>query len=345
MRNAKFLAVLCVITSLFIVSCEKKVSKSDSSQAASFVYTQSCLNGSWYEDTLHERSRFRDYFYRINDAQLSVIDKENNRKETFYSYYIYDGKTITISPLGEVSKKISSGTYPISIIDENRFTIHFPSPMKFVRNDYAHAQADKLAENLQNASEVAMFISAATGTAATAAGTARKISSKSAKAKSTLAKDSSLETPEIKSATNNESIENRNIARPRNVKVGDTKQDYVYRVIRPDEDPHLGLHPKNPDRNMTVEGHIVSGSRNNGSQYISTTTDYDVALQYAERDGCRIVKIDLNKVPDDVKIYDLSTQTGRETYLKGRTANNFATASKEVLLEGDIPASAIELVE
>ena len=66
------------------------------------------LNGSWYEDTLHERSRFRDYFYRINDTQVSVVDKKNNKSETFYEYIIADGY-ITLKSTGKTSPKISIG--------------------------------------------------------------------------------------------------------------------------------------------------------------------------------------------------------------------------------------------
>jgi hypothetical protein len=104
-----------------------------------------------------------------------------------------------------------------------------------------------------------------------------------------------------------------------------------------------GLSAKNPTRNMSVEGHVISGSRNKGSQYISTTTDINVAEYYASKDGCRIVKIDLNKLPSDVSIYDLSTDYGRNMYLKGITAQNFAKSSSEVLIEGYIPSEAIKL--
>ena len=127
--------------------------------------------------------------------------------------------------------------------------------------------------------------------------------------------------------------------------VGENEQNFVYRVIRADENPEKGLLPKNPDRNMSVEGHVVSGSRNNGSQYISTTTDINVAKEWAKKDGCKIVKIDLNKLPDNINIYDLSTKEGREIFLKGATSKNFAKASNEVLLEGSIPSEAITVLK
>lgn len=129
--------------------------------------------------------------------------------------------------------------------------------------------------------------------------------------------------------------------------VGETKQDYVYRVLRPEENPKLGLFAKNPERNITIEGHVLNGSKPNfhGSQYISTTTDYNVAKAYAQQDGSRIVKIDLNKVPDTVNIYDLSTKVGQDVYLKGITSKNWANSSKEVLLEGTIPPEALTIIK
>lgn len=276
------------------------------------------LNGSWYEDTLHERSRFRDYFYRINDTQFSVVDKKNNKSETFYEYIIADGY-ITLKSTGKTSPKISIGKYSITIKDENYFTINFSSPMSFVRNSYATAQA----KDVRNKA----LIVAGVGAAAAVVGS---IGEKAVVASGAL--------PGTAAKANAATDTSSRI-------VGDNKQNYVYRVIRADENPNLGLRAKNPKRDMSVEGHIVSGSRNYGSQYISTTTDYNIAKEWAGRDNCKIVKIDLNKIPDNVNIYDLSTENGRNTYLKGITVKNFANATKEVLIEGEIPSFAIDVVK
>jgi len=97
------------------------------------------LTGSWYEDTLWERSRFRKYFYRINEHQLSVVDKSNNT-EIFFDYHINNG-SIIIKSTGTTSPKILEGRYTIAIRDANYFTINFSSPMSFVRNTYAKEQA------------------------------------------------------------------------------------------------------------------------------------------------------------------------------------------------------------
>ncbi len=127
--------------------------------------------------------------------------------------------------------------------------------------------------------------------------------------------------------------------------VGDNNQSIVYRVIRNDENPVNGLFAKNPTRGMTIEGHVISGSRNKGSQFISTTTDINVAKYYSTKHNLRIVEIDLNKLRRKNTIYDLSTQIGRETYLKGSTARAFAKGSKEVLIEGFIPADALKVIK
>ena len=70
------------------------------------------------------------------------------------------------------------------------------------------------------------------------------------------------------------------------------------------------------------------------------------AKRYSAKDGCRIVEIDLNKIPSNVPIYDLSTDIGRNTYLRGSRAKNYARSSSEVLIEGyilHIPSEAIKL--
>lgn len=278
------------------------------------------LNGSWYEDTLHERSRLRNYFYRINDGKLSVVDKKNNKEEIFFDFTIANGY-IDIRSTGKTSPKITVGKFPIQIKYDNYFTIGFSKPMSFVRNSYAKEQAVDATKTAATVAAIG-YGTAVVGAVGEKAVVASGLAGGASKASANVSKRAFL-----------------------NTTVGEKKQNFVYRVIRPDENPKQGLHAKNPSRNMTIEGHVTSGNRNYGSQYISTTTDLNIAQDYAQRDGCRIVKINLNKVPDNVKVYDLSTQAGRDTYLKGITAKNFAKASKEVLLEGVIPSDAIELVK
>lgn len=116
---------------------------------------------------------------------------------------------------------------------------------------------------------------------------------------------------------------------------------FLYRVIRPDENPAKGLFPRNPNATYLPEGHIVNGSRRDfkGSQYISTTTDPRVAEKWAEKTGNRIVEIQRDRVQGT--IIDLSTDRGRSAHLRGTTARNFARSSSEVLIDGMVPAQAI----
>ena len=125
----------------------------------------------------------------------------------------------------------------------------------------------------------------------------------------------------------------------------DSGSNYVYRTIRPDEVIENGLTAKNPNAKYTLTGHVNNNSKPGyASQYISTTKDFDnVAKIYADKTGNRVVRIDLDKLPDNVKIYDLSTEANRQNLLNGWRARGYAKASVEVDIEGFIPADAIEL--
>jgi RHS repeat-associated protein len=119
------------------------------------------------------------------------------------------------------------------------------------------------------------------------------------------------------------------------------EKSIAYRVIRAEEDISVGLSAKNPSASYTVEGHVLHGSRIE-TQYISMTKDLNVAKEWASKTGNRIVEIDLNQVKGEV--IDLSNQVGRDAYLKGNTAKNFATKSSEVLLHGTVPTTAIKQI-
>jgi len=126
--------------------------------------------------------------------------------------------------------------------------------------------------------------------------------------------------------------------------IGTSTQAPLYRVIRPDESPALGLVARNPSATYKVEGHILNGSRPGfNSQFISTTTDLSVARAWASKTGNRIVQIDPSKIQGTIT--NLSTAAGRNANLRGNTAKNFAQASSEVLIQGTVPANAIKLIK
>ncbi|GAA4027343.1 hypothetical protein GCM10022409_09160 [Hymenobacter glaciei] len=120
----------------------------------------------------------------------------------------------------------------------------------------------------------------------------------------------------------------------------------VYRNLRPNENPAEGLSAKNPGRGMSPAGHVRNGSNANfkGSQYISTTTDPEVAAKW-RAEGQTTVTFDTNNVVPDShgnrSIVDLTTpEKAAEAGVKG-PARNYAINSQEVLVEGHVPADKI----
>ena len=80
----------------------------------------------------------------------------------------------------------------------------------------------------------------------------------------------------------------------------------VYRVLRPDEDPSVGLFPKNPGNRSgnlaaDVTQHVRFGSSTSmRSRFISTTGSAAVAKSYARRDERRVAEIRLGGVQGEV---------------------------------------------
>lgn len=154
---------------------------------------------------------------------------------------------------------------------------------------------------------------------------------------------------------------------------GGGSRNIVYRNLRKNENPTVGLFPKNPnkgkddlgrplkDKNNNIKfdklgtpaGHVGSGGKKNikfKDRFISTTKDYRVAKKW-RKPGQRTVAIDLNEYRKTSGgaggVLDVSTEAGRAKATKlaggnwGRTTTNWATNSKEVLLGGAVPPSAI----
>ena len=98
---------------------------------------------------------------------------------------------------------------------------------------------------------------------------------------------------------------------------------------------------------MSIAGHLMNGSRHNGAQFISTTTDPKVIEKWNEP-GQRIVMFDTDDVIPDVlgnkNIIDVSTpEKARAAGLKrGRPYSN-TVSSKEVLVEGRVPANKLTI--
>ena len=125
------------------------------------------------------------------------------------------------------------------------------------------------------------------------------------------------------------------------VKRQDDLPSHVYRVIRDDENPSQGLEAKDPNKNYKPSFHICRGSTY-PSQYISTTADLDVALNYAAATNNRVVSINL-RVARNAGIQIGDYRDGGD--LTFSMARNFARSSQEILLWGGvIPRNAIQIV-
>jgi hypothetical protein len=116
--------------------------------------------------------------------------------------------------------------------------------------------------------------------------------------------------------------------------------DTVYRVLRPDENPDIGLFPKDPNSDTSLDVHVRFGSQPDvTSRYISTTTDPTVAEAWAASTGNRIAVIDLSQVRGE--IIDLTTYENRAYYLLDWKGRGFAMRSSEIVIDGWVPPEAI----
>ena len=110
---------------------------------------------------------------------------------------------------------------------------------------------------------------------------------------------------------------------------------FLYRVLRPEENPNIGLIAKNRHAGKTVLSHVNCGSRKNyGSQFISTTASLEVALFWQTKTPkLKIAVIDRDLLPKDTTVIDLTVEANRDRYLGNAVCKNFAKASEEILLE------------
>jgi RHS repeat-associated protein len=122
------------------------------------------------------------------------------------------------------------------------------------------------------------------------------------------------------------------------------KGNFVYRVLRPDENPLLGLTAKNENANYSVEDQVLEGNTIE-TQYISTTKDINIAFKWhrkPQKNG-GIVRIDLDKIMGNS--YDLTNPVTSSYFLRTDAGRAFAGASQEVIIDGYVPAYAIQRIK
>lgn len=115
----------------------------------------------------------------------------------------------------------------------------------------------------------------------------------------------------------------------------------LYRVLRPEEDPRVGLMPKDLTSTKTHELHVSHGSRTK-TRFISTTKDPRVAERWLCKAGAPDSKIVRIKVDEPLRQRLIDVSCGQN--LNGVMAKNFANSSKEVIVDGSIPAKNITVL-
>ena len=131
---------------------------------------------------------------------------------------------------------------------------------------------------------------------------------------------------------------------------------YVYRVLRPDEDPNEDIACQAPQSRRTVSEHIETGLKT-PSSFISTTSSIETALKWLRTSDditsrkygnkrTTIVRIDLNKIKQQYpsvanSAIDLTSRYNREVLLQNEKQKSFAAAYREVLFVNRIPSEAV----
>ena len=134
---------------------------------------------------------------------------------------------------------------------------------------------------------------------------------------------------------------------------------YVYRVLRPDEDPNKNITCKDPYSTRSIAQHVESGLRI-PSQYISTTSNFEKAKKWLEtadentsqkyrNERTTIVKIDVSEIkskyPQIAKAaFDLTKAQNRNYFLENDVQKRFACAYEEVTFYKYIPSEVVTVV-
>ena len=134
---------------------------------------------------------------------------------------------------------------------------------------------------------------------------------------------------------------------------------YVYRVLRPDEDPSENLTCKDPYSIRSIAQHVESGLRI-PSKYISTTSSFEKAKKWLEtaneqtswkykKKRTTIVSIDVSEIKSNYpkiakSAIDLTEAQNRNYFLETEKQEKFACAYQEVMFVKCIPSEVVTVV-
>ncbi|XP_062594970.1 uncharacterized protein LOC134259490 [Saccostrea cucullata] len=121
----------------------------------------------------------------------------------------------------------------------------------------------------------------------------------------------------------------------------------LYRLLRPGEDPSVGLYPKDPLSHVTVEDHVTYGSGGSESRFISCCKSESAIQRFVAKtwaSSIRIVQIDIDEGdPEIIEIIDLTDPETVDAYFQkdNEKGRNFASWAEEVLVVGKIRPECI----
>ena len=133
---------------------------------------------------------------------------------------------------------------------------------------------------------------------------------------------------------------------------------YVYRVLRPNEDPNSDLSCCAPLSIRTISQHVATGLRD-PSRYISTTSSIDKALKWIDTSNGKsswrygnkrsvVVKINVDYLKTNHpeianSAYDLTKNLNRLNFLNSQKERSFSCAYDEVVFVDRIPKGAVSI--
>ncbi|CAC5422589.1 unnamed protein product [Mytilus coruscus] len=132
----------------------------------------------------------------------------------------------------------------------------------------------------------------------------------------------------------------------------------VYRLLRPDENPAIGISPRDSYSMVSAAYHVAWGSilsERKNSKYISTSMNKQDILSMAEGNNYTngdIISIDVGNAPvsEILHVWDANVRAHlnfEQGVLDKKTIDLFtryATKQNEVLLVGDLPAQYCEII-
>lgn len=114
----------------------------------------------------------------------------------------------------------------------------------------------------------------------------------------------------------------------------------MYRLLRNDEHPEMGLTAKNIWSTVSVEQHVTFGSHGIASKYISCCKSEEAVREFASMSHTlpkRIAVFFINENFTSTNIIDLTNPFVRNSLILNTMGRNFAAKFKEVLIEYNIP--------